>query len=101
MRTLPTFLVADAIAAGTLANVFPKVMSEVHKIYAVVPPGQYPTPKVEAFLSHLAALFEPPPYWDRAAGLVGAYAAADSKADVLSRPVNGNSQRHSLFSRNV
>jgi len=98
---MPTFLVANSIAAGTLVNVFPTLVSEVHKIYAVVPPGQHLTPKVEVFLSHLAALFEPPPYWDCIAGLAEAYAPAGMDADVPRQAVNGTGQRGSLVGRNV
>lgn len=98
---MPTFLVANAIAAGTLVNVFPALVSEVHKIYAVVPPGQQLTPKVEVFLSHLAALFEPPPYWDRIAGLAGACAPVRAESDVVGQPVNGGGQGASFFGRSA
>lgn len=89
---MPTFLVADTIGTGKVVNVFPDLVSDVHKIYAVIPPGQHLTPKVEAFLSHLAALFEPPPYWDRIAGLAGEPDPDGSGADALGRAVKDNGQ---------
>jgi len=96
---MPTFLAANAIAGETLVNVFPDLAAEVHKIYAVVPQGQHLTPKVEVFLSHLAALFEPPPHWDRIAGLAGAHAPTESRADLQSQPVSGSRQGASLLDR--
>jgi DNA-binding transcriptional LysR family regulator len=98
---MPTFLVAEAVAGGTLENVFPALSSEVHRIYAVVPPGQHLTPKVEVFLSHLAALFEPPPYWDRMAGLAGTSANAWLEAAALNLPANGAGRHASLLGRNT
>lgn len=63
---MPTFLISDDVVAGVLVNLFPSYCSEVHKIYAVVPPGQELTPKVEAFVVYLAETFGSPPRWDTA-----------------------------------
>ncbi|MEQ8356809.1 MAG: LysR family transcriptional regulator [Kiloniellaceae bacterium] len=61
---MPTFLVSEDAARGALVNLFPAYRSEVHKIYAVIPPGRVLTAKVDVFVAHLAETFGAPPRWD-------------------------------------
>lgn len=73
---LPTWLVGEEIAQGTLQPVLASWQAEIGRpgvatpleggIHAVYLPDRKGSPKVRAFVDFLAARFGAPPYWDRA-----------------------------------
>jgi DNA-binding transcriptional LysR family regulator len=65
---LPTFLVGDAIAAGTLTAVLRDYEFFDPSIHAVWPPHRQLSTKVRAFVDFLANRFAGVPYWDRPLG---------------------------------
>ncbi|WP_207483487.1 LysR family transcriptional regulator [Arenibaculum pallidiluteum] len=66
---LPTWLVAEAIAAGRLVHLLPGFVGRFSRreqgIYGVYIPNRHLSPKVRLFLDHLARAFGRPPYWER------------------------------------
>lgn len=50
---LPSFLYADAMAAGQIVDAMPTLPPERQGIYAVYPPGRFTQPKVRAFIDFL------------------------------------------------
>ncbi|NIA67033.1 LysR family transcriptional regulator [Pelagibius litoralis] len=66
LALMPTFLVSEDLADGTLVDVLPGFRTEVHRIFAVSPHTGYLAPKVRAFVSYLSEVFGSPPHWDRA-----------------------------------
>lgn len=64
----PTFMVADAIAAGALVPItFKEGPLEIHDIFAVYPPNKSPPAKVRALIDFLVTRFSQPS-WDRRIG---------------------------------
>ncbi|WP_096704538.1 LysR family transcriptional regulator [Magnetospirillum sp. 15-1] len=66
---LPSFFLGDDIRAGKLVPLLEKYVPLDSSLNAVYPHGRHLSPKVRAFVDHLAATFCPEPYWDR--GLTG------------------------------
>ena len=63
----PTFIVADALRAGTLRTITLDVPTiEFGGIYAIFLPDRNPPAKVRAFIEFLVGRFMPEPPWDRA-----------------------------------
>lgn len=62
---VPTFLIADAIDAGTLVPVLHDYPAPEHGIYVVRPPGAYVSGKVRALIDTLIQHFGGEPVWDR------------------------------------
>ncbi|MDM0025482.1 LysR family transcriptional regulator [Variovorax saccharolyticus] len=60
---LPTFLVADDIAAGDLCVVLPGWTPESRTLYAVFPQPRHPSPKVREFVDFLAHSFAVDSQW--------------------------------------
>lgn len=59
----PAFICADGIRSGALREIMLQTKREPAGIYAVYPPGQYPAPKVRAFIDFMSKRFgssEPP-----------------------------------------
>jgi len=59
----PAFLCVEELHGGRLREVMANARPEPLGIYAVYPPGQYPAPKVRAFIDFMASRFgcsEPP-----------------------------------------
>ena len=54
---LPSFLYAEAEAAGLVEEAIPDLPGETQGIYAVYPPGRFAQPKVRAFIDFLAHAF--------------------------------------------
>lgn len=54
---LPSFLYADAMRQGLIADAMPSLPMDVQGIYAVYPPGPFIQPKVRAFIDFLANTF--------------------------------------------
>ena len=54
---LPSFLYAEAEAAGLVEEAIPDLPGETQGIYAVYPPGRFTQPKVRAFIDFLAHAF--------------------------------------------
>jgi DNA-binding transcriptional LysR family regulator len=66
----PTFIVADALRAGTLVTLkLDHDPVEFGGIYGVYAPGRHPPAKIRVFLDFLAAAFGPQPPWDRGIGI--------------------------------
>lgn len=61
---LPTFIVAPAIADGSLVPLITDWAPEEVGVYAVMPPGRSMTARVRALVDFLAAHFGPVPTWD-------------------------------------
>lgn len=61
---LPTFIVAEAVAAGRLKVVLCDYRPAAATAYAVYPHNRYLSTKVRAFVDFLAGRFGPEPYWD-------------------------------------
>lgn len=55
---LPSFLYADALAAGLVEEAMPGLPTEEQGIYAVYPPGRYTQPKVRTFIDFLVEAFK-------------------------------------------
>jgi len=62
---LPSFFLGDDIRAGKLVPLLEKYVPLDSSLNAVYPHGRHLSPKVRAFVDHLAATFCPEPYWDR------------------------------------
>lgn len=60
---LPTFLVADDIAAGSLRTVLPEWAPESRTLYAVFPQPRQPSAKVREFVDFLARSFAVDSQW--------------------------------------
>lgn len=60
----PAFICAEAVRSGRVKEVMPSLRPEPIGIYAVYPPGQYPAPKVRAFIDFMAERFgrDTPPW---------------------------------------
>ncbi len=54
---LPSFLYAEALAAGLVAEAMPDLPAETQGIFAVYPPGRYTQPKVRTFIDFLVEAF--------------------------------------------
>ena len=54
---LPSFLCAQALADGQVAEALPDLPAETQGIYAVYPPGRFTQPKVRAFIDFLLHAF--------------------------------------------
>lgn len=65
---LPTFIVAEAMAAGALTPVLPGWAPPTAGIWAVYPPNRHLSAKVRALIDHLSGRFGDPPYWDAKIG---------------------------------
>jgi DNA-binding transcriptional LysR family regulator len=68
---LPTWLVSDALASGTLQALLPAWEGLIapgpdRAIWGVYPPKKVVPPKVRAFLSFVEQRFGKPPYWEQA-----------------------------------
>ena len=61
---IPTFAVADDIAAGRLTPVLADFLPPPFSLYAVHPPGRQVSAKVRLLADHLRDSFDDPPYWD-------------------------------------
>ena len=61
---IPTFAVADDIAAGRLTPVLADFLPPPFSLYAVHPPGRRVSAKVRLLADHLRDAFGDPPYWD-------------------------------------
>ncbi|MEM9428188.1 MAG: LysR family transcriptional regulator [Pseudomonadota bacterium] len=55
---LPSFVLGDAIRAGTLVEVLPDAVADNLGIYAVYPPGRFVQPKLRAFIDFLADAYK-------------------------------------------
>jgi DNA-binding transcriptional LysR family regulator len=62
---LPTFIVGDAVAAGTLKIILAEYEVASPSILAVWPPSRHVSGKVRAFVDLLAKRFGGTPYWDK------------------------------------
>jgi DNA-binding transcriptional LysR family regulator len=62
---LPSFFLGDGIRAGKLVPLLERYVPLDSSLNAVYPHGRHLSPKVRAFVDHLAATFGPEPYWDR------------------------------------
>lgn len=65
----PTFIVADAIRAGSLVPILTKFPIPVLDMFAVFPGNRFVPQRVRAFVDFLAARLGPEPYWDQGLGL--------------------------------
>ena len=54
---LPSFLYAEAMEQGLVAEAIPELPVETQGIYAVYPPGRFTQPKVRAFIDFLVHSF--------------------------------------------
>lgn len=61
---LPSFIVAEALADGTLEAVLCDYRLRDTAVHAVFPHNRYLSTKVRAFVDFLAGRFGPDPYWD-------------------------------------
>src|SRR3712207_812580 len=61
----PTFIVGDALRAGSLVKVLGSYPTYQPGIHAVLPSGRQAPAKVRAFVEFLAQRFAPEPEWDR------------------------------------
>ncbi|MBN8874430.1 MAG: LysR family transcriptional regulator [Rhodospirillales bacterium] len=61
---LPSFLCAEALAAGTLVRAPLEGNPAAEGVYAVYPQNRHLSAKVRALTEHLRAAFGDPPYWD-------------------------------------
>lgn len=66
ITVLPTFLIGDALQAGTVRCLLPEYYGGGSTVYAVYPQNRHLSPKVRAFVDFLAGRFGPVPYWDAA-----------------------------------
>lgn len=64
LALLPTFYVGDELRSGSLRAVLTHFPPIELGIYAVYPERKAAGPKLRAFVEHLRAAFDPPP-WDR------------------------------------
>ena len=62
---LPSFFLGDDIRAGRLIPLLEGFIAQDVSLHAVYPHGRHLSPKVRAFVDHLAETFGPDPYWDR------------------------------------
>ncbi|OAN52194.1 LysR family transcriptional regulator [Paramagnetospirillum marisnigri] len=62
---LPSFFMGDDIRAGRLVPVLEGFVPQGATLNAVYPHSRHLSPKVRAFVDHLAESFGPEPYWDR------------------------------------
>jgi DNA-binding transcriptional LysR family regulator len=62
---LPSFFIGDDIRDGRLVPLLERFVPLDASLNAVYPHGKHLSPKVRAFVDHLAAIFGPEPYWDR------------------------------------
>lgn len=62
---LPTFFIGDDIREGRLVPLLEPYIALDISLNAVYPHGKHLSPKVRAFVDHLAGSFGPEPYWDR------------------------------------
>jgi DNA-binding transcriptional LysR family regulator len=62
---LPSFFLGEDIRAGRLVPLLEEHVPLDASLNAVYPHGRHLSPKVRAFVDHLAAAFGPEPYWDR------------------------------------
>jgi DNA-binding transcriptional LysR family regulator len=65
----PTFIVADAIRAGTLVPILKDFSTPVFAVFAVFPGHRFVPVRVRIFVDFLAKRFGSEPYWDRGLGL--------------------------------
>lgn len=61
----PLFITHEALRAGKLVPVLEDWSTREHTIQAVYPHRRHLSPKVRAFIDHLAGCFGDPPYWER------------------------------------
>lgn len=62
---LPTWVAADDLRTGAIAQILPRWEPPASTIYAVYPGNRLMSAKVRAFVDHLARRFGKEPYWDR------------------------------------
>jgi DNA-binding transcriptional LysR family regulator len=62
---LPTFYIGDELRAGALKPILCKFKPQEIAMHAVYPERRNLTPKVRAFVDHLAATFGPEPPWEK------------------------------------
>ncbi|MDB5577052.1 MAG: putative LysR family transcriptional regulator [Bradyrhizobium sp.] len=62
---LPTFIVGDAVAAGTLTLVLPDYEFFDPSIHAIWPPNRHLSAKIRALVDFLTERFDGVPYWDQ------------------------------------
>jgi DNA-binding transcriptional LysR family regulator len=62
---LPTFYIGDELRAGTLKPILCKFNPQEIAMHAVYPERRNLSPKVRAFVDHLAAAFGPEPPWEK------------------------------------
>ena len=60
----PTFVVGSDVKAGRLMAVLTEYRALEVSIYAVYPQRKHLSPKVRAFIDHLAEQINDPPYWE-------------------------------------
>jgi DNA-binding transcriptional LysR family regulator len=65
----PTFIVADAIRAGTLVPILKDFATPVFAVFAVFPGNRFVPARVRIFVDFLAKRFGAEPYWDHGLGL--------------------------------
>ena len=65
----PSFSVAPYISSGKLVPLLTGFEPAELNIYAVYPPSRLLPAKIRVLIDHLAAAFDPDPYWDRVNGL--------------------------------
>lgn len=60
----PAFICVECVRDGRLKEILTHIRPEPVGVYAVYPPGQYPAPKVRAFIDYMAKAFgsSPPPW---------------------------------------
>ncbi|HYD99186.1 MAG TPA: LysR family transcriptional regulator [Alphaproteobacteria bacterium] len=75
---MPSFIVAEELAAGKLELVLPGFSSGEIGIYAVYPHNRHLSAKVRGFVDHLVQVFGPVPVWERQLDAVLAGPAAAS-----------------------
>ncbi|TAN71566.1 MAG: LysR family transcriptional regulator [Magnetospirillum sp.] len=68
---LPSFFLGDDIRAGRLVPLLESYIPLDVSLNAVYPHGRHLSPKVRAFVDHLATSFGPEPYWDRGIAAAG------------------------------
>jgi DNA-binding transcriptional LysR family regulator len=77
---LPTFTVGKDLQSGRLQAVLAEYTPAERNLYALYLPNRHLSAKVRVFIDFLLQRFEPPPYWDRGWGTLGASGAARLKA---------------------
>lgn len=80
---LPRFIIAEALASGTLIEALPGICPVPDAIYAVYPPVRHMPRKLRAMVDHLAASFAGTPPW------LAAKAAKSAKAVKPARSRRG------------